>query len=353
MSPLVVVLALSTAFRIGVVGRAFEAPGITNWRGSPTHRLITTIWYPADPAAVETAHGIPPEGEALFNAGMAAPGAKVVATPRRLPLILLSHGTGGSALQLGWLATRLAAHGYIVAAVNHPGNSAIEPYTAQGFREGWERPGDLSAVLDAMLADSVFGARIDTTRIGAAGFPLGGYTVLSIAGASTDTGSFFAFCRSPAHDFTCDAQPEFPEAGVQFVRLLATDSTARASVAHANGRHADARVRAVFAMAPVSRLFSAEGVAAIRVPVMIVVGAADPIVPAATEARWAAGHLRGASLTVLPGQVTHYAFLDECTAAGRVAAAHVCRDDPSVDRAAIHRRVAAQATGFFDRTLGR
>ena len=32
-----------------------------------------------------------------------------------LPLLLLSHGTGGSAMSLGWLARGLAAQGYLVA----------------------------------------------------------------------------------------------------------------------------------------------------------------------------------------------------------------------------------------------
>ena len=45
----------------------------------------------------------------------------------QFPLIVLSHGTGGSAQIMGWLARALASHGYIVAAVNHPGNNALEP----------------------------------------------------------------------------------------------------------------------------------------------------------------------------------------------------------------------------------
>ena len=36
------------------------------------------------------------------------------------PLILLSHGYGGSWQSLSWLAHALAAKGYIVAAPNHP-----------------------------------------------------------------------------------------------------------------------------------------------------------------------------------------------------------------------------------------
>ncbi|MGA8620449.1 MAG: hypothetical protein WB660_18235 [Candidatus Sulfotelmatobacter sp.] len=88
------------------------------------------------------------------SAEKAARDAKVAISPAKFPLILLSHGTGGSALMMAWLGTALAAHGYIAAAVNHPGNNALEPYTIQGFTLGWERAVDLSKVLDGMLAIS-------------------------------------------------------------------------------------------------------------------------------------------------------------------------------------------------------
>ena len=58
------------------------------------------------------------------------------------PLIVLSHGTGDSAQIMAWLACALASRGYIVAAVHHPGNNALEKYTAEGFLIWWERARD-------------------------------------------------------------------------------------------------------------------------------------------------------------------------------------------------------------------
>lgn len=49
------------------------------------------------------------------------------------PVVLLSHGTGGTAASLGWLAHGLAAAGYVVLGVDHHGNTASEPYRAEGF----------------------------------------------------------------------------------------------------------------------------------------------------------------------------------------------------------------------------
>jgi len=43
------------------------------------------------------------------------------------------------------------------------------------------------------MKDSTFGTRIDGSRIGAAGFSLGGYTMIEIAGGITDPAAFMDF----------------------------------------------------------------------------------------------------------------------------------------------------------------
>jgi predicted dienelactone hydrolase len=128
----------------------------------------------------------------LFRLGKWADDARPATGP--FPLIALSHGTGGSAQIMAWLARALASRGYIVAAVNHPGNNALEEYTAEGFLLWWERARDLTTVIDMMLRDKEFGRLIDPNRIGAAGFSLGGYTVIALAGGRTDPALFRRFC---------------------------------------------------------------------------------------------------------------------------------------------------------------
>ena len=148
-------------FKVGIATRAFTPPEPYDWRGAQTHALLTTIWYPAAAASAEQPQWIGPPDVPLFSAGTAAPGATLAASPAKFPLILLSHGTGGTSLIMGWLGSALAAHGYIVAAPNHPGNNGTEAYTGLGFIVWWERARDLSVVLDKMLADGQFGSRID------------------------------------------------------------------------------------------------------------------------------------------------------------------------------------------------
>ena len=339
-------------YKVGVAERAFKPNKAYNWRGAKTHALLTTVWYPAVATAVEQAQWIPPTGQAFASAGKAARDAAMVSAPAKLPLIVLSHGTGGSALQMAWMGTVLASRGYIAAAVNHPGNNGYDGYTAQGFSTWWERARDLSTVIDAMLADPTFGARIDSGRIGAAGFSLGGYTMIEIAGGITDPAEFKAFCQSPRADAICKSPPEFPKLTEQFDELSKHDAEFQEALRHAGDSYRDPRIRAVFAMAPaLGPAFTPGSLEKISIPVEIVAGDRDENVPIESSAKFFAAHIPGAKLTILPGGVGHYVFLDTCTAAAKQSVPLICVDAPGVDRDAIHARTAALALSFFMNNL--
>jgi predicted dienelactone hydrolase len=55
----------------------------------------------------------------------------------------------------------LARHGYVVVAVDHPGNNGRAPMTVGGAVLYWERPGDLAAALDKVKSDSSLGPHRD------------------------------------------------------------------------------------------------------------------------------------------------------------------------------------------------
>lgn len=343
----------SHPFKVGVASRAYVPNGSYDWRAAKTHALLATIWYPADASAVERPQILGPPGVPLFLAGSAAPNAKFAALPHQFPLVLLSHGSGGSGLQLAWLGTYLAAHGYIAAAVNHPGNNALEPYTLQGFMLWWLRARDISVVLDHLLADPEFAPRIDKSRIGAAGFSLGGYTMIELAGGITDPQAVVNFCESPRSHGTCNI-PEFPDLIAKTNQALKTDSAFAAAFARGNHSYRDPRIRAVFAIAPaIAVAFSPETLARISIPVEMVAGAADPLAPPADNAAYLTRHIRHAKVTILHGGVAHYTFLDPCGSAGKQSKdlAVYCTDASGVDRSRVHQRVAAMAAHFFDANL--
>lgn len=131
----------------------------------------TAVWYPATESAAPHAH----------------------------PLIVFSHGWGGCGTQSRFLVEELARAGYIVVAPDHRDAAcSVEgrrlprihipesPFTAPGrWRETTydDRRVDLQKALDWILASPDFRGSIDPARIGAMGHSLGGYSVLSLAGA--------------------------------------------------------------------------------------------------------------------------------------------------------------------------
>ncbi|MGB2623965.1 MAG: alpha/beta hydrolase [Candidatus Acidiferrum sp.] len=337
--------------KVGVMHRQFVPPEPYDWRDAKTHALVTDIWYPTDPTAVEKQQWVGSPSAPFALAGKAAPDATILAAPAKLPLILLSHGTGGSSLMMAWLGTALASHGYIAAAVNHPGNDALEPYTPQGFSLWWERARDLTSVLNAMLADATFGPRIDPSRIGAAGFSLGGFTVIEIAGGIGDFSRAEAFCNSPAADGTCVDPPEFPGLSAKVLALAKTDPAFQAALREGAESHRDPRIRAVFAIAPaLGPAFDPSSLAKISIPVQIVAGTADNIVPLATSARFFAAHIPGAQLTIFQ-DVGHYTFLATCLEIGDQSQPELCLDRAGVLRDDIHAQTANLAWHFFENNL--
>lgn len=334
---------------IGMQRHVYTDPVRKSWSGDAPRPLSTVIWYPAAQRAPGTVVSFPSD-EPIFIGGA----AQRDAVPRnaKAPLLVLSHGTGGSALQMMWLGRRLAAAGYIVAAVDHHGNTAAEDaYDPRGFRMIWERARDLSAVIDAVLADAQFGPLVDRERIGVAGFSLGGYTVMATAGAVFDLDRYKAFCASPAADATCGGQREYKDAGEQFDAMLAKDPVLAARVkAEVGASYRDPRVRAVFALAPgPGSALAPESLAVIGIPVSIMAGDADEITPIATNARVLANTIPGAQFETIPG-ATHYVFLDPCTPMGRQHVP-ICKDASGIDRDQVHEAVAAKAIAHFGKSL--
>ena len=337
-------------FKAGMAARVFHPKAQRNWRGAQHQELRVTVWYPAAENAVETQQVIAAPNAALFLAGKAAEHAAMAPGPEKLPLIVLSHGTGGSAMQMAWLGTALARAGFIAAAVNHPGNNTLEPYTAEGFVLWWERATDLSEVIDGMLADPEFGPKIDQDRIGAAGFSIGGYTVLLLGGARTDISVLVDLCNKQPDASVCHV-PQMEEMGTPEQMLAAVRKTSGVSLARSNESYRDPRVHAIFAIAPaVGMTLTHESLRAMRVPVDIVVGSADPMATPKDNADPIRAQIRGAKETVLPN-VGHYTFLDTCTAQGKKGLGEFCEDPPSVDREQVHAQVAEMASEFFDHAL--
>src|SRR5580704_984598 len=229
-------------YKVGLINRHFTPPEPYDWRGAKTHALVTDIWYPADPAAVEQMQWIGSPDTPFAKAAKAARDAALIAGSEKFPLILLSHGIGGSSAMMAWLGAALASHGYITAAVNHPGNNALEDYTLPGAVYWGQRAHDLSALLDVLLADSTFGPRIDSKRVGAAGFSLGGLTVIELAGGIAEFSRYQDFCKSPKADGMCTDTIEYPGLLAKVTSLAKSDPAIQAAFVENSRSHRDPRI---------------------------------------------------------------------------------------------------------------
>ncbi len=334
-------------YPVGLKLVQYEDTSRLTWTGNKARPLATAIWYPAQAGTVEKSWDV-----AIFKAGSNAIDAPMLLAPKKLPLILLSHGTGGSAASIAWFAENLAAHGYIVAAVNHHGNTGYEENTRlEGFVVWWDRPRDLSVLIDKLLADPAIGPSIDTQRIAVAGFSIGGYTALASVGGRISYAQWQEFCGKYASNPNCTLPPEAKFSQEELQTLLKENQRVKAEIAVSGADYSDSRIKAAYAMAPVmGRVVTKDSMAAIKVPVRIVVGAADDQAIPEFNAQVYAANITGSKLLTLPA-VTHYAFLDECTMLGKMVARQVCVDPAGFDRAAIHQQVAADAWNFFEDKL--
>ena len=134
--------------------------------------LGALLHYPTTQPSVPTRFG-PYELDVSVDAPVA---------PGRFPLVLISHGSGGSPLLYRSLSLALARNGYLVALPKHPGNSLGDDDLANTVTNLRNRPRQLMRLLTALLADEALGAALAPEPVTAIGHSMGGYTVLCLAG---------------------------------------------------------------------------------------------------------------------------------------------------------------------------
>jgi predicted dienelactone hydrolase len=118
----------------------------------------------------------------------------------KLPLIVVSHGRGGDFVGHHGTAEALADAGFVVAAINHPGDTATDMSRSDDLSALVGRPTDIKRIIDFMLGASPIASMIDPKRIGFFGFSRGGYIGLVLVGARPDWASTTSLCRtSPSH----------------------------------------------------------------------------------------------------------------------------------------------------------
>ena len=271
--------------------------------------------------------------------------------PQVKGLIVISHGTASIDLGFATLAQTMARNGYLVASVEHVGDTwQDQSMRATPVRYFAERPRQASRVIDTLLADPQWRARIargvdGRPLVGAIGHSAGGYTVLALAGGKPVLSRLRAHCEAEAvlDPVLCKLSREIGGASVQ---------AGAAADGEEEPVQADPRIRAVIALAPMGVVFSASSLAAINVPVTIYAGDKDTFLVPKYHAQWVMENMIGATTTlqVVPN-AGHYAFMNTPTVDLPSPDGSVAGDPQGFDRATFLDRLAKESIAFFDRSL--
>ncbi|MBX9859813.1 MAG: prolyl oligopeptidase family serine peptidase [Sphingomonas sp.] len=282
--------------------------------------IKVAIWYPSTGKASDQPLG-------LFVQRV-SPNAPVKG--HHLPLIVVSHGTGGTRDGHYDTALALAEAGFVVAALEHPGDNYRDQSRATAIAD---RPAALSRLIDFMTKSWDGSRLIDPKRIGAFGFSAGGFTVLAAAGGQPDFGLFGPHCAAHPKLFDCV--------------LLGR----QASPASPGNFIADPRIKALVVAAPALGFTFARGLSSVRIPVQLWRADADEILPAPDYADAVHAALPVAPQFETVANAGHFDFLAPCSTSLAAVAPSICTSRPGFDRALFHKRFNRSVTRFFRNAL--
>ncbi|HEY6483765.1 MAG TPA: hypothetical protein VIY54_09595 [Steroidobacteraceae bacterium] len=246
---------------------AFDAATGTAPRRDRT--LVVDLWYPARtvpgaPKVTYTAQlpSQPPAVPATFSVpGIAVREARPAGGG--YPLVILSHGYSNVPAAMSWLTENLASKGYVVAGIRHedPPITDTSKFDVPVLR----RPLDIAYVARTLQVTLAAEHLIDPAKTALVGYSMGGYGVLTTAGATLD----------PAGPLTRMVPGglllPFVRGGAQQQTLTVTGLKAVVAISPAGGGTLAA--------------WGPQGLQGIRVPLLLIAGNQDRTVDYATGAR--------------------------------------------------------------------
>lgn len=224
------------------------------------------------------------------------------------PLVVVSHGSGGSHLVYRTIAAHLAKNGYVVAMPEHPGNNRNDNRLNGTLENLVNRPRHLRLTIDSMYSNPHLQDRLRPDAAAILGHSMGGYTALAVAGGKprSETG--------------------------QEVEVVP-----------------DGRVKALVLMAPALAWYTAEGsLRDVKAPILMLLAEHDPF-----TTRWHADLLlarlpEGAPITWrVVENAGHFSFLSPFPPAMKSPSFLPSTDPPGFDREAFHERLHAELLEFL------
>jgi predicted dienelactone hydrolase len=250
----------------------------------------------------------------------------------KLPLVVISHGRAGWFGAHHDTAASLADAGFVVVAINHPGDNTFDRSRVDDLSIALSRPADVGRAIDFMLGAWPQAAKIDRERIGIYGYSRGGYTGLAVIGGQPNFARGAARCAELT--------------GLRACQMFAKNAIPAQVITH------DPRIKAAVIADPgFMFLFGPADLKAVTVPVQLWSSerGGDGVTPQSTAAL-------GQKLAAPPDyrlahNAGHFAFLAPCSPELASAAPGICRDAEGFDRAAFHREFNAEVLAFLRKHL--
>ncbi|RII34277.1 alpha/beta fold hydrolase [Clostridium chromiireducens] len=226
------------------------------------------------------------------------------------PLVIISHGNGGSHLLYRTISTHLAKNGYIVAMVEHYGNNRNNNELENSEENLILRPKHISLTIDKILSDSFFSRNIIKDKIAVIGHSMGGYTALALAGGVPRTREGKIIKTSP-----------------------------------------DQRVKAVVLLAPGAGWFL-NGLDNVTIPILMLTAEHDPITPA-WNAEFVLQSISDKSLVTFRQieNAGHFSFLSPFPESMKSAKFLPSTDPEGFDREEFHAQLPKEILAYLDEKL--
>lgn len=201
---LLALLVVCTCVCSGVVQAAEDIPPqynvgyqVLDFAEQGAAPLTVAVWYPTTAQPREFNYGGPVNGKL-------APDAAPLSRATPFPLLVFSHGFGGSGLSSVFITEALAAQGWIVVCPDH--HDAHSAVRIRGGQQDFDRRGmvqvanriaasspadrdqylyrvqEMQRTLQGILESRVFGPLINRQQIAVGGHSFGGFTALGLSG---------------------------------------------------------------------------------------------------------------------------------------------------------------------------
>lgn len=298
-------LAESAGFRVIDIPADTDGPALKG-----------AMWYPCSQPPAEVVLG-----------KVTLPGVKDCPLPsKNLPLIIVSHGRTGNFLGHYDTDEVLADAGFVVAAINHPGDTSSDLSRTDDLSIYVTRPNDIKRLIDFMVGASALASNIDRERIGLFGFSRGGYTGLAVIGANPDWAIATPLCKQSTTR-VCEQirAKEFPAQPVTH----------------------DPRIKAAVIADPLSVFFTPASFGGVAIPVQLWASehGGDGVLPHSVDI--VDQNLPSTHEYHIVSNAGHFSFLAPCPPALAKEVPQICVDATSFDRVAFHRQFNADVLAFF------